>query len=300
MTKIPIKILSLLESKKISISLCVLMVLGLIVGGTFNLSWNDLIENSAFKAGLINYKVKTPQFYFQTRLQSIFYFIFEILFRIGLDELALAKVSSALLGGISYFTLGFISLTIYRSYWSIPLVIIVDYFWLYDFGVNYNVAISYSNNPQGHIGLIICLFFLVYHNFKKYKLSYCLIGLSPIFHITLGFWVNLAVLVVELYRKNYKDYKNTVVPYLMGILLTIVFYVLLSDTNLLNSLVYTAPKFTDYLKNWDLHQQYFDLSNLGLWLSLLITFVLIRTEKREDNDLKYYFLIFFNCFSFFY
>ncbi len=281
MANIQISLLKFTESYKKEIILSLLFIIGAIFGGSHYLTWNDIVENAAFKAGLVEYSIETPQYYFQNRLNSFFYIGAEGLLRLGFSEYSLAILTSSLLGGLSFFTLGFIGLSFFSSFWVIAAVVMVDYFLLYEFGVNYDVSIVNTKNPQGHFGLILSLLLLVYHSSSRSKKSAFLMGFSPIFHLTLGAWAISGMLLFEVLDKNIKDHKRVLLPLVLGITASILFYTLSSDSGSSSFFNAEAGDFYSYLQLWDLHQQPYSLLDKGIWVSLMIlTSLFLNNENK--------------------
>ncbi|MFT6068465.1 MAG: hypothetical protein ACJAT2_000232 [Bacteriovoracaceae bacterium] len=293
MANIQISLLKFIESYKKEIILGFLFLIGAVFGGSHYLTWNDIVENAAFKAGLVEYSIETPQYYFQNRLNSFFYVAAEALLHLGFSEYTLAILTSSFLGGLSFFTLGYIGLRFFFSYWVIAAVIMVDYFLLYEFGVNYDVSIVNTKNPQGHFGLIASLLILTYHSESRSKKSAFLMGCSSIFHLTLGAWIITGLLLFEVIEKNVKDYKRTLLPMFLGILTSFLFYTVTSAPGASSFFKADSGEFFKYLQLWDLHQQPYSFLDKGIWVSMiiLISLFFVKTEKVLKTTFSAFFFI---------
>ncbi len=263
--------------------LCI--VYAVLLGCVYLTNINDITENALLKLGQVVYPVKTPQFYFQERLHSLFYLIAQVLLKLNSSiDLSLSFISS-LLPAISFTSIVYILNKKVFQPLSFFVVVIISYFSIYNIGLNYDISLLSSISPQGHLGLVtIAIVFYLFHS-RYCSLSFFLMGLAPLFHLTLGFWVNFSILFFLLdqhvFKKNMENMvnlKKKYFYYFVGFLFTFLFYSLTLPTVTYPFSNVEVSHLNSYLKNWDMHQVGYHLFEPGLFLALVYAFIVFLKE----------------------
>ncbi len=297
------KRLRFLASKyKLPIIIIILALYGIFLGGTHFIAWDDIVENSMLKAGLIEYPFKSPQYYFQLKLNSLYYFIDRVLLSLGFSLQTIAIFNSMLLGALSMIALGLSSYIIHRSFLAIPVAIIIEKFRLIDFGANYDISLIDTRTPQGQLGLSACSIVLSLFFCTKHVGRFFLIGLAPVFHITLGIWLNGAIAlayIILIYFKNIKISKSEIKSYSIGLTFSVLFTVLTFDFNSPEGFLFDKQHFIAYLKNWDLHQVPFQINQWNLWLALFLPIAGIFYYRKDQLKLLFTTLLTLSLIGFF-
>lgn len=256
-----------------------------LLGCVYLTNINDITENALLKLGQVTYPVKTPQFYFQERLHSLFYLIAQVLLKLNSSIDFSLVFFSSLLPAISFSSIIYILNKKAFQPLSFFVIVIISYCSIYNIGLNYDISLLSSISPQGHLGLVtIAIIFHLFHS-RYCHFSFLLMGLAPLFHLTLGFWANFSILFFVLEKHVFK--KNIEVEdklikkyfcYFIGFLFTVLFYLFTLPPVTYPVSGVDTSHFISYLKNWDMHQVGYHLFEPGLFLALVYTLIVFLKD----------------------
>lgn len=247
---------------------------GLLIGGAYS-TWHVMVETSQVVAGIVKYPKDNPFYIYHVKAWTLLHQVGAAALLMGISEKTLSIMVSGLIG-MMYFQA--LALFVFTLSGKLLVSILIPFFMQYtqaaDFGISYPIKLvgffhTYGAFGQSLLFLIIALFCA-----KKFRAGGVLLGMAPAFHLTLGVFLCLVLLIVFLwdFRRLRDSLFLSLKFFAVGFSITVTSVVLqavfINDGPRLSSEV--AQKYMDIvIKYWDFHRVPVNFFSINLYLGFL-------------------------------
>ena len=292
--KLQAKLHKLPENRQVTIVILTAASAGLCYG--LLQSWMQVaVEQGQVLSGIVRYPLDNAFYIYQVRAWNLWAQIAALGLRLGLSEIFMSVVLSALAGSLLNVGLALLIFAITKE----PLIAVTGAFFsilvLYILrltgfgGFSYPIVLVASAHTYGMLGLFFMLVCVGVLAVGRYRWGFFLLGLSVAAHPSLAIWTGLTVLVCILIEySRIRDWIRYLPYGLLGLAISTASYLIqkVSYPILVVDPLAQQKYLPAYLKYWDVHR-FAPLTNIvstSLGILLLINFIVVSSTIFAQKD----------------
>ncbi len=248
------------------------------------------VEQGQAIAGLVSYAPDNPFYIYQVKAWNIWGQGAALGLEAGLDEETLSLIIAALFGSAFFVGIALWSYSFSRNILVSAVVLMIPVLLWNSFqGFRYHLIMPGTLNTYGGMGMTMALLVIGLLATNRIRLGLLVLGFAPWMHISLGFWLHIAVGLAVLWDyKRLRDWLKHAVYVLPGYALSAISFILNRNAFPLPTIDITQSQ--EYIRVftlfWDHHRSPLiplDKADITLVvsLSLVVLCLLLLEEARQ-------------------
>lgn len=254
-------------------------ILGFFLGAFRFPQWQDAIEGAQLLSGVVTYTSATPFYLYLMKAWTLLHQIPALFLWMGATETQVALFLSGCMGMLSYQCL---ALTLYAltggALVAVLIPFLIDYTAATLFYSAYPLFLMGSSNTYGVIGFSWIYLTLLLLSLERYRWAGFFLGIAPALHFPLAVTLYFIVGMTLILTPSRSRYRAVFWPFVIGLLLSILSYAIQQsfsgpDYNQILP-IFLKNEYSQFVKEWEGHRKMIPYSDKGLWLNILVIFLI--------------------------